>query len=80
MLLDRGWGKPAQAVTGTTDMPTILQLMHHEAAVKFSNELLAEREQRERQLRAPLVINGEATKPHEMKGSAPIDLMAPALE
>jgi hypothetical protein len=79
-LLDRGFGRPVQAVSGTTDMPTILQLMHHEAAEKFSNELLAEREERERQLRAPLVINGEATKPPEMKGSAPIDLMAPALE
>ena len=80
MLLDRGWGKPAQAVSGTTDMPTILQLMHREAAAAFSKELHAEREERERQLRAPLVINGEATKSLELKESTPIDLMAPALE
>jgi hypothetical protein len=58
-------------------MPTILQLMHHEAAVAFSNELLAEREAAERQLREPRVINGEATK---LQGSTPINLFEPALE
>jgi HEAT repeat protein len=77
-LLDRGFGRPAPTATGTTaSMPTILQLMHHEAAVAFSNELLAEREAAERQLREPRVINGEATK---LQGSTPINLFEPALE
>ena len=76
-LLDRGFGRPAQAITGTTDMPTMLQLMHREAAAAFSNELAGEREAAERQLREPLTINGEATK---LQGSTPVNLFEPALE
>jgi hypothetical protein len=68
-LLDRGFGRPVQAVSGTTDMPTILQLMHHEAATAFRNQLLAEREAAERQLREPRVINGEATDTPNTNGS-----------
>lgn len=79
-LLDRGFGRPSQAVTGTTDMPTILQLMHHEAAREFSEQLAAEREAAERQLREPLVINGEATKAPDTAVSTPVNLFEPALE
>jgi hypothetical protein len=77
-LLDRGFGKPPQAISGTTtDMPTMLQLMHHEAAREFSAKLAAEREAAERQLREPLVINGEVTA---KQAGTPINLWAPALE
>ena len=75
-LLDRGFGRPPQAVSGATDMPTMLQLMHHKAVSAFSAELAAEREAAERQLSSPLTINGEASSDRQ----APIDLMAPALE
>jgi hypothetical protein len=79
-LLDRGFGRPVQAVAGQNDMPTILQLMHHEAAFAFSNELQAERKAAERQLREPLVINGEATNTPNTNGSTRVNLFEPALE
>jgi hypothetical protein len=41
-LLDRGFGRPAPAVSGATDMPT-LTLQHLVAARTFSAELAAER-------------------------------------
>jgi hypothetical protein len=77
VLLNYGWGKPVQAIAGTTDMPTLLQLMHHEAAREFSAKLAAEQEAAERPLNSPLIINGEATSSNRQ---APVDLMAPALE
>jgi hypothetical protein len=76
-LLDRGFGRPAQAVSGATDMPTLLQLMHHEAARAFCAKPAAEQGAAERPLNSPLIINGEATSSDRQ---APVDLMAPALE
>jgi hypothetical protein len=54
-----------------------LQFQHLIAARAFSDELAAEREEAERQQRLPQLINGEATKTDE---TAPIDLIAPAVE
>jgi hypothetical protein len=80
MLLDRGWGKPPQAVIAPDNTQT-LQFQHLVAASAFSEILAAEREAAERQLREPLVLNGHATNtPNTNGSSAPIDLMAPALE
>lgn len=76
-LLDRGFGRPAPAVSSATDMPTLLQLMHHEAARAFCAKPAAEQETAERPLNSPLIINGEATSSDRQ---APVDLMAPALE
>jgi hypothetical protein len=77
-LWDRGYGRPAQAVTGTADMPTILQLMHYEAASAFSEQLAREREAAEH--RQPLTINGAATKAPATAASTPRNLFEPALE
>jgi hypothetical protein len=77
-LLDRGFGKPPQAISGTTDMPTMLQLMHHEAASAFSEQLAREREAAEH--RHPLTINGAATKAPDTAVSTSVNLVEPALE
>jgi hypothetical protein len=77
-LLDRGFGRPAPAISGTTDMPTMLQLMHHEAASAFSEQLAREREAAEH--RQPLTINGAATKAPDTAVSTSVNLLEPALE
>ena len=77
-LLDRGFGKPPQAISGTTDMPTMLQLMHHEAASAFSEQLAREHEAVEH--RQPLTINGAATKTPDTAVSTSVNLLEPALE
>jgi hypothetical protein len=78
-LLDRGFGKPPQAISGTTDMPTMLQLMHLEAASAFSEQLAREREAAEH--RQPLtIINGAATKAPDTAVSTSVNLLEPALE
>jgi hypothetical protein len=76
-LLDRGFGRPAQAVSSATDMPT-LTLQHLVAARTFGAELAAERAAMEQH---PTVINGEATTlPDDKQESAPRSLFEPALE
>jgi hypothetical protein len=70
-LLDRGFGKPVQAVTATDDASS-LTIMHLTAMSAFSNELTAERLAAE---------NGQTTIDAKAEtSSGGIDLMAPALE
>ena len=70
MLLDRGWGKPAQAVIAPDNTQT-LQFQHLVAARAFSEQLIRER-----------AANGWAVDEYapDVRGPPLIDLLQPALE
>ena len=70
-LLDRGFGKPAQTIAATSDIPT-LQFQHLVAARAFSDELARERAAAEN----GKTINAKAEQPLLTMA----DLMRPALE
>jgi hypothetical protein len=77
--LDRGFGRPAQAIQAAEN-DTPFTIMHLIAARQSSIEINREREEQERLLREPRVINGEATKAQDTAVSTPVNLFEPALE